>query len=78
MQENVKNPFYYLYHWCEGELLDIQAVLVAIGQRDRSDALMKKNEKAKTNVEKEIQAAKDGKKTMKSMFKKGNTVEKMD
>lgn len=23
MQESLKNPFYYIYHWCEGELLDI-------------------------------------------------------
>ena len=30
MQDNLKNPYFYLYHWCEGELFDIQAVLTAI------------------------------------------------
>ena len=74
----MKNPYYYLFHWCEGELLDIQALMTAINQRDRSDALSKKNEKTKAGVEKEIEAAKAGKKTMKSMFKKDNTVDKMD
>lgn len=78
MQEELKNPFYYLYHWCEGELLDIQALLTAISQRDKSDALMKKNEKTKAGVEKEIEAAKAGRKTVKNMFKKENNVEKMD
>lgn len=78
MQDSQKNPYYYLYHWCEGELLDIQAVLTAIQQRDRSVTLMKKNEKSKASVEKEIDAAKAGKKTMKTMFKKETNVEKMD
>lgn len=73
----MKNPYYYLFHWCEGELLDIQALMSAIAQRDKSDALMKKNEKTKAGVEKEIEAAKAGKKTMKSMFKKEG-VDKMD
>ena len=78
MQEELKNPFYYLYHWCEGELLDIQALLTAISQRDKSDALMKKNEKTKAGVEKEIEAAKAGRKTVKNIFKKDNNVDKMD
>ena len=39
---------------------------------------MKKNEKTKAGVEKEIEAAKAGRKTVKNMFKKENNVEKMD
>ena len=79
MQDNLKNPYFYLYHWCEGELFDIQAVLTAIAQRDRSHAQIKKNEKNKKSNESEIQAAKAGKKTMKTMFKKGGAdVDKME
>ena len=58
MADGLKNPFFYLYHWCEGELFDIQSVSNAIEQMDKQLALVKKNEKSKKSTESEIAAAK--------------------
>lgn len=26
MTENLKNPYFNMYHWCKGELFDIEAL----------------------------------------------------
>jgi len=80
MADGLKNPFFYLYHWCEGELFDLQSVTSAVAQMDRQLALVKKNEKSKKSAESEITAAKQGRKTVKTIFKgKDDTnVDKMD
>lgn len=78
MIEETKNPYFYLYHWCEGELFDIQAVMIAIANKDKANAQIKKSEKMKASQEKESQAAKQGRKTVKTMFKKDVNTEKMD
>ena len=34
MNEGLKNPYFNLYHWCKGELFDIEAVYNAINVKD--------------------------------------------
>lgn len=68
--DNLKNPYYSLYHWCEGEMFDIQAVLQAIAQRDKGAGQLKKHEKMKDSQTSELQAAKEGRTTVKAMVKR--------
>lgn len=35
MVENMKNPFEEMYHWCKGEIYDLQSVGDAIAQREK-------------------------------------------
>ena len=35
MCESLKNPYFNLYHWCKGELFDIEAVTNAVKSKDR-------------------------------------------
>ena len=34
MNDGLKNPYFNLYHWCKGELFDIEAVYSAIAMKD--------------------------------------------
>lgn len=34
MCDGLKNPYFNLYHWCKGELFDIEAVYSAIAMKD--------------------------------------------
>ena len=34
MTDGLKNPYFNLYHWCKGELFDIEAVYSAIAMKD--------------------------------------------
>jgi hypothetical protein len=34
MIDNLKNPFYNIYHWVKGEIFDIEAVFNALVTRD--------------------------------------------
>ena len=35
MVDNLKNPFDEMYHWCKGEIYDLQSLCDAIAQRDK-------------------------------------------
>lgn len=34
MIDNLKNPFEDMYHWCKGEIYDLQALQTALASRD--------------------------------------------
>ena len=44
MIENLKNPFEELYHWCKGEIYDLQALQDSIGVIEAVDKKKKKYE----------------------------------
>ena len=46
----MKNPFAEMYHWCKGEIYDIQAVAEAIATRDNVEKDLKKLEGKKKNT----------------------------
>lgn len=50
MCDNLKNPYFNLYHWCKGELLDITAVNDALIQREKINEKISKNQKKKVNT----------------------------
>lgn len=54
MVENLKNPFDEMYHWCKGEIYDIQALQTAIAQRDAIEKDIKKVESKKKNAQADL------------------------
>ena len=49
MCDGLKNPYFNLYHWCKGELFDIDAVAKAIDMRESILQKVGKKEKKKTS-----------------------------
>ena len=49
MCDGLKNPYFNLYHWCKGELFDIEAVYSAIAMKDLILKRVGKQEKKKTS-----------------------------
>jgi len=35
LSENLKNPYFNIYHWVKGEIFDIEAVSNAISTKDK-------------------------------------------
>lgn len=65
--ENLKNPYFNLYHWCKGELFDIQAIDVALKKKDEIYSKIGKNEKAKKSTQGDLDNLTQGRSTMKQM-----------
>lgn len=77
MNEGLKNPYFNLYHWCKGELFDIEAVYNAINVKDEILRKTGKIEKKKTSAQKDIDNVQTGRKTVKTLFKNQNDAGKM-
>ena len=65
--ENLKNPYFNLYHWCKGELFDIQAIDLALKKKDEIYAKIGKNEKAKKTTQGDLDNLTQGRSTIKQM-----------
>lgn len=50
MVENLKNPFDEMYHWCKGEIYDLQALASAVNIRDNVEKDIKRMESKKKTV----------------------------
>jgi hypothetical protein len=72
MCDNLKNPYFNLYHWCKGELYDIIAVYSALQQKDKIQDRIGKNEKKKRSTQDNLDNVTQGKKTVKTLFKNNN------
>ena len=51
---NMNNPFVDMYHWCKGEIYDIQAICDAISAREGVEKDLKKLESKKKNAEADL------------------------
>ncbi len=47
---NLNNPFVDMYHWCKGEIYDLQALMDAVGSREGVEKELKKLEAKKKNA----------------------------
>jgi hypothetical protein len=47
MTDNLKNPYFNLYHWCKGELFDVIAIHKALEQKEKIQERIGKNENKK-------------------------------
>lgn len=69
MIDNLKNPFNDLYHWCKGEIYDLQALQTAIESRNAIEAQIKKMENKKKNTQTDLENVNQGKKTIRTLLK---------
>lgn len=69
MCENLKNPYFNLYHWCKGELYDIEAVNNSLTMRDKICEKIGKTEKKKRSTQGDLDNITTGRKTVKTLFK---------
>ena len=67
--ENMKNPFEEMYHWCKGEIYDLQAMCDAVIGKDNIEALHKKLESKKQHTQKDLENVNQGRKTVRTIFK---------
>mmetsp|Transcript_15382 Transcript_15382/g.26001 ORF Transcript_15382/g.26001 Transcript_15382/m.26001 type:complete len:422 (+) Transcript_15382:65-1330(+) len=72
MCDNLKNPYFNLYHWCKGELLDIEAVTNSLTQRDKIQEKIGKTQKKKISTQGDLENITTGRKTVKTLFKNQN------
>jgi len=69
MIENFKNPFDEMYHWCKGEIYDLQALQIAIQAREQMENQIKKLENKKKNTQADLENVNAGKKTIRTLLK---------
>ena len=69
MIQEMKNPFAEMYHWCKGEIYDVQAVAEAITTRDNVEKDLKKLEGKKKNTQEDLENVNMGKKTIRTLLK---------
>ena len=69
MIDTLKNPFAEMYHWCKGEIYDVQALCDAIASRENIEKELKKFESRKKNTVEDLENVNLGKKTIRTVFK---------
>jgi len=69
MVDNLKNPFFNIFHWVKGEIFDIEAVNNALQTRDYLMDKVGKSEKKRTNTQKDLSNVQEGKTSIKTVFK---------
>ena len=67
LADNMKKPYFNLYHWCKGELFDIEAINAALKHKDVLYGKIGKNEKNKKTTQGDLDNLTQGRSTMKQM-----------
>jgi len=67
--DNLKNPFFNLYHWAKGEKADIAAIMFAIDNKDGVNKKINQKMQKKSNTQNNLDNVNAGKKTVKTLFK---------
>ena len=75
--DNLRNPYFNLYHWAKGELFDIDAINIALNQKDKVSDKILKNEKNKKSTQDNIENVQSGRKTLKTLLKTQDDIGKM-
>ncbi len=63
--ENLKNPYFNIFHWCKGEVFDIDAINQALALKDKIFEKIGKNEKKKMGAQGDLNDISTGRKTTK-------------
>ena len=78
MCDGLRNPYFNLYHWAKGELMDIESLVNALMTKDKMSEKILKNERRKMSTREDIDNMKAGRKSIKTMFKKDGDTHKME
>jgi len=76
--DNLRNPYFNMYHWAKGELFDIEAITIALNNKDKLSEKMVKNEKNKKSTQDNIENVQAGRKTLKTLLKSQNDIGTMN
>lgn len=72
MCDSLKNPYFNLYHWCKGELFDIEAVANSLITKDKLHKRIGDAEKRKRNTQTDLDNITTGRKTITTLMKNKN------
>jgi hypothetical protein len=78
MCDSLRNPYFNLYHWAKGELMDIKSIQLALSTKDKMSDNILKNEKKKVATREDLDNVKLGKKTIKTLFKNKDDANRME
>lgn len=82
MCDSLKNPYFNLYHWCKGELFDIEAVKSALESKEKLYKRIQDTEKKKRSTQGDLDNITTGRKTITTIMKNksdtGNMVNKIE
>jgi len=73
----LRNPYFNMFHWAKGELFDLEAVLMALKQKEEISQNILKYEKKKRSTQENLDNVTTGRKTVKTMFKNEGDTGKM-
>lgn len=65
----LKNPYEEMYHWCKGEIYDLQALIDSTGSKENLDKQLKKLESKKNDAKEDLENVNLGKKSVRTLFK---------
>lgn len=74
---NLANPFEELYHWCKGEIYDLQAMQDMLAVRETLEKQQTKIQGNKKSAQNDLENMNMGKKTIRTVFKKETDTEAM-
>lgn len=66
---NIQNQYIDLYHWAKGEIFDLNAIKLAVGDRNKCEMAVKELEKKKSDTQQDLIDVSQGKKTLSTLFK---------
>ena len=69
MCDSLKNPYFNLYHWCKGELSDIEALTNALASKDKLKGRIDAAEKKKKQAQGDLDSVNAGRKTLTTLTK---------
>lgn len=69
LMNQMGNPFVDMYHWCKGEIYDLQALVEAVTSKDNVEKEQKRLEAKKKNTQADLENVNQGKKTVRTIFK---------
>ena len=72
MCDSLKNPYFNLYHWCKGELFDIEAVANSLMTKDKLHGRIGAAEKKKRSTQADLDNITTGRKTITTIMKNKN------
>jgi hypothetical protein len=77
LTENLKNPYFNIYHWVKGEIFDIESIMSAVTIKDKIDKTRLAKEKSKKSTQENLDNVTTGRKTVKTLFKNIDDTGKM-
>lgn len=77
LSDNLKNPYFNVYHWVKGEIFDIDSIMGAVTCKERIEKSRMAKEKSKKSTQENLDNVTTGRKTVKTLFKNLDDTSKM-